>query len=132
MEIARNAIHKECDLIESSTIDFDWGTIFFYNTREYIQTKKNPLVGNSPFFIDKFDGSVNRLCSSTIMDKQLEKYREKKGYKHVIKFKIKEDLETMSDIEKVFALMKTTEIIQIEKAIEIVKSKNLFDLKGLG
>ena len=66
-----------------------------------------------------------------ILDQQLEDYRRIKGYPESIKFPIKEDLDQLSDIDKVFALIDTGEFSQIKKAIEIVQEKQLFDLKGL-
>jgi len=131
--IVNNEIEKyECGIIDSETIDFKWGTLFYFQSKEYIETGKNPIIGISPILVDKVNGSTHSINYLETQDKLLEEYRIKMGYPHVIKFPIKKELGTMTDLEQVFALMETTEFVQIEKAIQIVKEKNLFDIDGLG
>ncbi len=124
--------HCELMLVDSATIDFQWGALFAWNSKEYVETGNNPIVGNSPILVDKVNGSTHSINYLGVIDKLLEEYREKMGYPHVIKFPAKGDLDKMTDLEKVFALMATRELRQIEEAILIVKEKNLFDLEGLG
>lgn len=100
---------------------FSGGALFPWQSKEYIETEKNPVVGNSPILVDKVNGSVHSINYLGVIDKSLEKYRKKMGYPHVIKFPAKGDLEKMTDLEKVFALMATRELYQIEEAILIVK-----------
>lgn len=43
------------------SIEKDYGTIFFYNTLKYYQTKdekENILVGNAPFLVEKETGKI--------------------------------------------------------------------------
>ena len=132
-EIVVNEIEKyDCGIIDSKIIDFRWGTLFYFQSKEFIKTGKNPIIGISPILVDKVNGSTHSINYLETRDRLLEAYRIRMGYPPVIKFPIKEDLETMTDLEKVFALMETTEFVQIEKAIQIVKQKNIFDLDGLG
>lgn len=123
---------EDLGIVESYTVDFQWGTLFSYDLKDAIKIGKPGLVGNSPVLVDKVNGSIHSICYLQIRDQLLEAYREKMGYPHVIKFPVKGDLEKMNDLEKVFALMSTSEFVQIEEAIEIVKEKKLFDLDGLG
>ena len=129
-QIAIDEIDKyELGIIDSATIDFQWGTLFYIQSKEYIKTGKNPVIGNSPILVDKVNQSINTINYLESRDKLLEEYRVKKGYPHVIKFPVKGDLNKMTDLQKVFALMSTGEFIQIEQAIEIVKEKKLFDFQ---
>ena len=113
------------------TKDFEWGTLFYVQSKEFIENSQNPYIGIAPRLVDKIDGSIHVIDGLGILDKQLEDYRESKGYPESIKFPVKKDLSKLSDIEKVFLLIETKEISQIEEAIEIVKEKKLFDLDGL-
>ncbi|UZR99610.1 hypothetical protein [Chondrinema litorale] len=111
--------------------EFEWGAIVGWNSCEYFEKGINELTDNNPVLIDKYDNSLHflrSLGSSPMFDRDLENYREKKGYKHVIKFPIDESNGEMTNIDKVLALMKSKEICQVEKAIEIVNQQKLFDL----
>ncbi|MEM1134697.1 MAG: hypothetical protein AAGI07_02575 [Bacteroidota bacterium] len=113
------------------TLDFEWGVVFGWNSKGYVRTGKYPMVGCAPVLIDKMEGNIHSLRPSgqdESLDEILEKYRQKKGYNHIIKFPPKGNLSMMSDLERVFSLMDTRESFQIEDAIKIVKQKNLFDL----
>ncbi|MEM1137102.1 MAG: hypothetical protein AAGI07_14790, partial [Bacteroidota bacterium] len=100
---------------------------------EYVRNKMNPIIANTPAFIDQVDGSLysmKSLGNFKTFDQKLENYRKQKGYPHVIKFPPKGNLNSMTNIEKVMALIKTGEFVQIEEAIKIIKQKELFDLNN--
>lgn len=122
----------DCAIMDAHTLDFKWGALFYWQSKEFVETGENPIIGISPILVDKINGTTHSISYLKTRDKLLENYRKKMGYPYVIKFPVKGDLEKMSDLETVFALMETTEFTQIEKAIEIVKSRNLFDVEGLG
>lgn len=61
-------------LYEEETIEFEYGWVFFYQSKNFIQTS-NPLSmvgGNAPLLVDKYDGSV--LITGT--KKDIEYYIE--------------------------------------------------------
>jgi len=113
---------------ESSIKDFKWGSLFYLEPAKYEETGN--ITGLPFFLIDKITGEIVAISTQKNVDFQLEKYREEKGYEHVIKYPVKEDLNKMSPIEKVFALCRTEELYQIEKAMKIVESNNLFSIIG--
>lgn len=132
-EIVLGKLDSRFGIMEKYTKDFQWGTVFTIESKEYIETGKNGIVGVAPILVDKVDGSIHSICQKNeTLDKELEEYRKARGYPHVIKFPPKGKLETMTDLEKVITLMSTGEFVQVEMAIKIVEEKKLFDLNGLG
>jgi len=100
------------------TIEFDWGFVFSYES-----------IGGIPILVDKYTGETRDVgCRWTILDSDLEKYREEKDYPHEVKFPIQKSLKGLSLIDKVDALFRTCEILQIKEGIEIVIQNKLFDI----
>lgn len=65
----------EYDLQISQIKEFPNGWIFFFQTREFIETR-NPsaqLAGNGPFLIDKNSGEIRILSTLEDVDKQISK-----------------------------------------------------------
>jgi hypothetical protein len=58
--IASDAPGEDLAIIESSTIERPFGWVFFYNTREYLQTGgvSAALAGNSPYIVNRFTGAL--------------------------------------------------------------------------
>jgi Immunity protein 35 len=64
-EIAAS-VGDEFEILVEKTVDAESGWVFFYNSKEFIETR-NPiasLAGNGPIFV-KLDGTVHDLPSST-------------------------------------------------------------------
>lgn len=120
---------KDLKVYDSGYKDFQWGIVFNYQSKDFIETGdlNTMLYGTGVILFDKIDHSINFLCGN-LLDKELEVYRSQKGYPHIIKFPPIRDIESLSDLEKVFVLMKTEELFQIEEALEIISKKNLFDI----
>jgi Immunity protein 35 len=59
------ASEDEFLLIEGNTVETDHGWVFFYNTREFIDTGEptSSLVGNGPIFVSR-TGEVRELPSA--------------------------------------------------------------------
>ncbi|MBT30625.1 MAG: hypothetical protein CMO01_13275 [Thalassobius sp.] len=122
---------NEIDILKFE--DFEWGIIFYWNSKDYVEKGTNLISNNTPVLIDKIDQSfhfINDLENFATLDQQLENYRVIKGYAHTIKFPPKADLSNMSDIEKALYLMRSREFIQIQQAIEIINEKKLFNLNS--
>lgn len=45
-------------ILDSETMERSWGWVFFWNSREYIQSRDSTkaVFGNSPFIIDRLTG----------------------------------------------------------------------------
>lgn len=67
-------------IIESSTIEKDYGWIFFYNSKKFIETKNSRhfLVGNGPIVVEKADGSVHKLGTAGGGKYQIELYEARR------------------------------------------------------
>lgn len=113
---------------EDSVKDFKWGSLFILESANSEETGN--IAGLPYFLVDKITGEVITIDYQKNIDYQLERYREEKGYEHVIKFPVKGDLNRMSPIEKVFAFCKTEELFQVKRAIRIIESNNLFSVIG--
>ena len=52
----------ECDVVilDEATQDHDWGWVFFYQSREYVETGAPTamLAGNAPYIINKNTGEI--------------------------------------------------------------------------
>lgn len=65
------------DFIIIKSIEVPEGWIFFYNSREYVETKDDmfALIGNGPVFVNRL-GSVEELTSALPWKDALQKLRE--------------------------------------------------------
>lgn len=88
-EIARKTVaelksNEPLKLLEDKTVEKDFGWVFFYNTKRFLEThdRKYMMPGNAPFVVEREDGSVHFLFSSVPPNQAIEKYekewREKK------------------------------------------------------
>lgn len=121
-------------IMDKYTLDFDWGYVFYYNGKKAIENNNSEFgyIGNAPILVDKFDGNTKYVGGvGSILDSQLEEYREIKGYPHSIKFPLKEDISDKTDLEKVKALFTTGEIFQIQIGIRIIEENSLVDTEEL-
>ena len=50
----------DCVVLEHSTIERPFGWVFFYNSREYVETGNElaALAGNAPYIVNRFTGAV--------------------------------------------------------------------------
>lgn len=121
--------NKGLKLFNENYRDFDWGIVFEYQSKEFIVTRElnELLIGTGVILYDKHEESIKFICGKFI-DRELEKYRIKKGYPHVIKFPPSENINKLSDLDKVFVLMKTEEEYQIQQALNIIEERKLFEI----
>jgi hypothetical protein len=68
-------------IIDASTIETDYGWVFFWNSRKFLETKKSRyyLSGNGPFVVEKADGSVHQLGSAGGSEYQVELYEARRN-----------------------------------------------------
>ena len=62
VQAAARTANDEYALIDTETEEYDGGWVFFYNTKEFLETGDytRALAGNGPIYVDKF-GRVHRL-----------------------------------------------------------------------
>jgi hypothetical protein len=72
----------ECQIIDSATQDLDWAWMFFYNSREWVETGRieSTLAGNGPLVVEKGSGKIHELRTAFPIDTQLADLRKRSGY----------------------------------------------------
>ena len=68
-------------IVEHATIEKEYGWIFFYNSRKYLETKKEryQLYGGIGVVVEKADGCVHELGSAGGAEYQIELYEARKN-----------------------------------------------------
>lgn len=67
----------ELSIIEESTLETDFGWVFFWNSKAYIETGNFScaLAGGGPLIVERTDGTVHQLSSALPLDAALLNYR---------------------------------------------------------
>ena len=84
-EIARAAIAPlkkgtEFVLLEEETAEHDWGWVFRYGTREFVETRdpRALIPGVGPFVVEKADGAVTFLSTSVPPARAIAEYERRR------------------------------------------------------
>jgi hypothetical protein len=76
-------ISTEYDLVllYEHTLEFELGWVFFYQTREYTETRDitKMIADNSPVIVDKRDGSLHVTGTDAPIEKYMRDYVKGKG-----------------------------------------------------
>ena len=68
-------------IVDEHTIERDFGWVFFYQSREYLETQDYGcmLGGNAPIIVDRVDGSVHETGTANPVEDYIREYeRERK------------------------------------------------------
>jgi hypothetical protein len=77
---ARDHIEKTtdliCEIIQDATIEKPFGWVFFYNSREFLETGdlSFALTGNAPIIVDKFTGLITETGTAYPIEYYIENY----------------------------------------------------------
>ena len=65
-------------LVVTKTTEYEFGWVFAYNTREYIETNNisHALAGNAPLIVDKDDGQIYVTGTAPPFEQYIEQYRK--------------------------------------------------------
>ena len=76
------ALPKEQDvlelaLMEDATIEGDFGWVFFWAKRAYLETRddRHALVGNAPILVSRYDGSLHHTGTAYPIDFFIDNFR---------------------------------------------------------
>jgi len=49
-----------CVILEAETIKTEWGWVFFYQSKDYIESGEigDMLAGNAPYIVNKYSGQI--------------------------------------------------------------------------
>ncbi len=69
----------ECVIEDQYTREEDFGWVFFYQSREYVETQvfSARLAGNGPIIITREDGSIHRFGSAHRPEQYISEFRER-------------------------------------------------------
>jgi len=67
----------ELAILDEHTIETDFGWIFFWNSKSYLQTDEfqYALAGNAPLIVDRRDGSIHETSTAQSIEEIIERYR---------------------------------------------------------
>ncbi|GAA0561926.1 YrhB domain-containing protein [Chitinophaga japonensis] len=83
INIAREYLHSvrvtpplELELLLDDVIEFEYGWVFFYQSKEYLKTGDilDALGGNAPIIVNKFDGSLHITGTAHPVEKYISDY----------------------------------------------------------
>lgn len=68
----------ELDILKEETISFEFGWMFFYQSKEFIRTKDSSKMvgGNAPLIVDRLNSSVHVTGTSKDEDFYIELYKK--------------------------------------------------------
>jgi len=76
-ELQLEMSHGTLALMNDRTREEEFGWVFFYQTREYLENR-NPLAmlaGNAPIIVDRRDGSVHETGTALPVDEYVNAFR---------------------------------------------------------
>ncbi len=78
---AHNPDVEEVVILDQYTIAREWGWVFFYQSRRYVETgdRRHFLGGNAPLIVNRFDGSVRRTGTARPTEEYVERYERSLG-----------------------------------------------------
>jgi hypothetical protein len=68
-------------ILDDKTIERPFGWVFFYESREYLDTRDLALrmIGNAPLIVDRRDGSIHVTGTAEPIEHYIKEYEEKRG-----------------------------------------------------
>lgn len=66
----------ELDILEEETIEFEYGWVFFYQSKAFIETddEGEMIGGNAPFIIDRYNESLHLMGIRKLEDFYMQSY----------------------------------------------------------
>ena len=65
-------------IVEDATIEKDFGWVFFYNSKKYLETKNfsDVIVGNGPILVSKKDGKLYETGTAYPIEHYIENFEK--------------------------------------------------------
>ena len=69
----------EAIILEESTIEKDFGWVFFYESKQYMKTRdfRDRLLGNAPYIVNKNTGEIAETGTARDVQYYIEEYEKK-------------------------------------------------------
>jgi len=80
-ELARDQnSHQPIDVVvlEKETIERDWGWVFFYQSKKYMETGKfrDGLAGNAPYIVNRKSGQITLTGTAHPIEHYIHEYEQ--------------------------------------------------------
>lgn len=71
----------ELAIMDSETIEKEYGWVFFYQAQEYIKTRDivDALVGNAPYIVNKYTGELIETGTANPVEDYIAEYEAQMG-----------------------------------------------------
>ena len=68
-------------IVGDSTIEFDSGWVFFYDSRKYLESGSisDALAGNAPLIVSRHDGSVHVTGTAYPIERYIREFQESRS-----------------------------------------------------
>ena len=72
----------ELAIIDDETIEKEYGWVFFYQTKDYLQTGDivDALAGNAPYIVNKYTGDIIETGTANPIEDYIAEYEAESGY----------------------------------------------------
>jgi hypothetical protein len=72
---------ESLEIVEAETIERPFGWVFFYNSRNYLKTKKfeDMLLGNAPLIVDRETGQLHVTGTAESIEHYISEYEAKRA-----------------------------------------------------
>jgi len=69
--------HLHLVIVESETEEHDFGWVFYWTSREYLETNeiRYALGGNAPLIVDRRDGSIHPTGTARLTSEYVDDYK---------------------------------------------------------
>jgi hypothetical protein len=76
--------NSRLEIINNSTIEKNWGWVFFYQSSDYLKTANisSQLIGNSPYIVNKESGQLLETGTSQAIEHYINDYESKLNKKN--------------------------------------------------
>ena len=71
----------EVRIIDEATLEYDFGWVFFYNSKDYLENGNfsSCLAGNAPIIVDRYNGSVHITGTARQISFYVDEYVKKRS-----------------------------------------------------
>ncbi|WKD48967.1 YrhB domain-containing protein [Microbulbifer spongiae] len=66
----------ECIVLEDETIEKDWGWVFFYQSKDYLESGdfRDMLCGNAPYIVNRHTGALTETGTAHNIEHYINEY----------------------------------------------------------
>ena len=68
----------DCIILIDETIEKEWGWVFFYQSKDYVESKdfRDMLAGNAPIIVDKISGKLSYTGTAHEIEFYINEYEQ--------------------------------------------------------